>query len=183
MLSELGAGIFGLRRHPRRIGNPLQGQEAVSSFVWKRDTERGEDSHSGDTLMIKSQLTLFLENKPGELARATSILAAARVNIEGISVAETTDIGLVQIVVSDLAAARPALMNAGIATTEQKVVILNVANEPGEIAKLASKLAENDININYLYATSAPAKGNAECSVILSADDLEKVNSLLSQKV
>ncbi len=133
--------------------------------------------------MIKSQLTLFLENKPGELARATSSLAAAKVNIEGISVAETTDIGLVQIVVSDLAAARPALMNAGIATTEQKVVILNVANEPGEIAKLASMLAENDININYLYATSAPAKGNAECSVILSADDLEKVDSLLSQKV
>ena len=87
--------------------------------------------------MIKSQLTLFLENKPGELARATSTLAAARVNIEGISVAGTPDIGLVQIVVSDLAAARPALMNAGIVTTEQKVVILKVANEPGELAKLA----------------------------------------------
>ena len=132
--------------------------------------------------MIKSQLTLFLENKPGALARATSTLAAAKVNIEGISVAATTDIGLVQIVVSNLADARPALMNAGIATTEQRVAVLELANEPGELAKLARKLAENNININYLYATSAPARGNAECAVIISTDDLENVNSLLSQK-
>ena len=132
--------------------------------------------------MIKSQLTLFLENKPGELARATGALAAAKVNIEGISVAETTDIGLVQIVVSDLVAARSALMNARIATTEQKVVVLELANKPGELAKLARKLAENKININYLYTTSAPAKGNAECSVILSTDQLEKVDSLSRQK-
>ena len=131
--------------------------------------------------MIKFQLTLFLENKPGELARATSALAEAKVNIEGISVADTTDIGLVQIVVSDLQAARTALMNAGIATTEQKVALLTIANRPGELARLATKLAEHKININYLYATNTAEREDIECPVVISTDDLEKVDRLLSR--
>lgn len=131
--------------------------------------------------MIKSQLTLYLQNKPGELARATRALAAAKVNIEGMSVAETTDIGLVQVVVNDLNAARPALMNAGIATTEQKVIVLKLPNKPGELAKLAGTLATNGININYLYATSVRQDEDVHVSVILSANELEKIERLLSQ--
>ena len=127
--------------------------------------------------MIKTQFTLYLMNRPGELARATRAFAAARVNIEGISVAERTDVSLVQIIVSNAQAARQALKKAGIPLSEQKVAVLSLANKPGELGKVASELARNKININYLYATAPPAGSGTECSVVISSDDLKKVES------
>ena len=128
--------------------------------------------------MIKTQLTLCMKNKPGELARAIRRFTAAKVNIEGISVAETTDVSLVQVIVNNARAARQVLKKAGIPATEQKVSILVLANEPGELAKLASKLAKKKVNINYLYATTVPKRSGVECSVVISADDLRKVEAL-----
>ena len=128
--------------------------------------------------MIKTQLTLCLKNKPGELARAMRTFTAARINIEGISVAETTDVGLVQIIVNNARAARQALKKARIPMTEQKVVVLVLPNKPGELAKLASKLTKNKVNINYLYATTPTSRSRVECSVVISADDLKKVEAL-----
>ena len=62
--------------------------------------------------MIKTQFTLYLTNRPGELARATRAFGAARINIEGISVAERTDVSFVQIIVSNAQTARQALKKA-----------------------------------------------------------------------
>ena len=128
--------------------------------------------------MIKTQLTLCLRNKPGELSRAIRRFTAAKINIEGISIAETTDVGLVQVVVNNAAAGRLVLKKAGIPITEQKVVVLVLANKPGELAKLVNKIAREKININYLYATTGPSRSGAECSVVISADDLKRVEAL-----
>lgn len=122
--------------------------------------------------MIKTQLTLYLKNRPGELARATRALTAAGTSVEGISVAGTTDIGLVQIIVSNAAIARQALKEAGIPITEQKVAVLTVANISGGLSKLARSLAKRKININYLYATASGSMSSTECSVVISTDDL-----------
>ena len=123
--------------------------------------------------MIKTQFTLYLVNRPGELARATKAFATARINIEGISVAERTDVSLVQVIVSNAQRARQALKKAGIPASEQNVAILALANKPGALGKLASELARKKININYLYATAPPS--GTECSVVISSDDLKKV--------
>ena len=131
--------------------------------------------------MIKTQLTLCLRNKPGELGRAIRRFTAARINIEGISVAETTDVGLVQLLVSNAAAARLVLKKAGIPVSEQKVVVLALANKPGELAKLVTKIAREKININYLYATTAPSRSGVGCSVVISADDLKRVEDLVTE--
>ncbi len=125
--------------------------------------------------MIKTQFTLYLVNRPGELARATRALARARINIEGISAAERTDVSLVQIIVSNAQATRQALKKAGIPLSEQKVAVLSLPNAPGELGKLASDLAKKNVNINYLYATASGS--GTECSVIISADDLKKVEN------
>ncbi len=128
--------------------------------------------------MIKTQLTLYLKNKPGELARATRALTSAKINMEGISVAGTRDLSLVQIVVDDARAARLAMKKAGIPLTEQRVAVLSLDDTPGALAKVASRLAKKRININYLYATS-PASGTGhECAVVVSADNLQKVQAL-----
>ena len=125
--------------------------------------------------MIKTQFTLYLVNRPGELARATKAFATAQINIEGISVAERTDVSLVQVIVSNAQRARQALKKAGIPASEQKVAILALANKPGALGKLASELSRKKININYLYATAPPSGSGPECSVVISSDDLKKV--------
>jgi hypothetical protein len=128
--------------------------------------------------VIKTQMTLYLKNMPGELARATRAFTSAHINMEGISVAGTRDLSLVQIVVDNARAARRAMKKAGIPLTEQKVAVLSLDDTPGALAKVATKLARHRVNINYLYATS-PVSGTChECAVVISADDLRQVQAL-----
>jgi hypothetical protein len=124
--------------------------------------------------MIKSQFTLYLENRPGALARAAGAIAKAKVNIEGISALASPDVGLVQIIVDNPKLTVRALKKGKISFTEQKVCVLPVKNRPGELARLASKLAGKGVNINYVYGTTC-AGGCGECDLVVSAPDLRKV--------
>jgi len=128
--------------------------------------------------MIRTQFTLYMINRPGELARATEAFAAAEINIDGISVAETSDVGLVQLIVSDAGLARQVLKKADISFSEQRVAILTLPNKPGALAAVASRLAEQNVNINYLYATTSPLGSADDCTMVISADDLEEVEAL-----
>jgi hypothetical protein len=126
--------------------------------------------------MTKAQLTLYLENRPGELARATRTLSDAKINIEGISVVDTTDVSMVQIVVSNSRNARTALKKANIPVTEQRVAVVSLSNRPGTLAAVANRLAQKKVNINYLYATTSTDEN--ECTVVISADDLDAVEAI-----
>ena len=126
--------------------------------------------------MIKKQFTLYLRNRPGALARVARALARADVNIEGISVAAGVDVALVQVVVSKAAKARAALAAAGIPVTAQSVSVLTLPNVPGSLAKAAARLAKAGVNLQYIYATTR----GRECSVVVSASDLRKVEELWS---
>lgn len=128
--------------------------------------------------MIKKQFTLYLENKPGAMARATKALARAKVNIEGISVSESTDVGLVQIVVDDAKAAEKVLRKARIPHTVQNVALLSLRNEPGSLAKVAEKLARTGVNINYVYGTTCNCGCGCDSQVVISAPDLRKVQAV-----
>lgn len=128
--------------------------------------------------MIKTQFTLYLKNRPGELARTIRGFAAGKVNIEGISVARTTDLSLVQLVVSNSQAARRLLKKSKTAMTEQKVAVLPLGNHPGALAAVASRLAREKVNINYLYGTAPPAGSGDQNQLVVSSDDLAKVVAL-----
>jgi len=132
--------------------------------------------------MIKTQLTLYLSNRPGQLARATDAITAAKVNIEGLSIAATADVGLVQIISSSAAAVRRSLKKARIPFTEQKVAVLRLKDAPGELAKLTRQLAKKMVNINCVYATAPPPGSRGECSVVINADDLQQVEALQEQE-
>jgi hypothetical protein len=129
--------------------------------------------------MIKKQFTLYLENRPGVLARVTRTLAASSVNIEGISVAATTDVGLVQIVVNNAAATRRELHALKVAFTVQDVVLVPLRNRPGSLSQVVSKLARKKINLNYVYATACDCKNGCNCYAIISAPDLAGVEAAL----
>lgn len=125
--------------------------------------------------MIKKQFTLYLENKPGALAKVTRQLGTAKVNIEGISVAESTDVSLVQLVASNAAATRRILTRLSIPFTVQDVLILPLKNIPGALCSVVSELARKKVNINYVYATGS--SGSETDYVVISAPDLEAVEA------
>ena len=126
--------------------------------------------------MIKKQFTLYLENRPGELAGITRKLAAAKVNIEGISVSASTDVALVQMVPSDARKAKKLLDQNKIPFSVQDVSVLTLRNEPGALSRLVSELAEARVNVNYVYATGCSCVSKVGgCFVVISAEDLKSV--------
>jgi hypothetical protein len=130
--------------------------------------------------MRKQQFTLYLENKPGVLARITRRLANAKVNLEGISVANSSDVALVQMVVSRTVAARKILKDLGVAFTVQDVAVVPVRNTPGGLAAIVDRLAAAKVNINYVYATACDCVTGCKCCsyVVISAPDLKRVDKV-----
>ncbi len=129
--------------------------------------------------MIRKQYTLFIENKLGALAKIARVLAAANVNIDGMSISESTDVGLVQLIASNAAAARKAFVQKRIAYSVQDVVIVPLPNKPGALAELSDKLSRAKVNINYMYGTTCKCGKNCDCSVVISASKLQAVEKLL----
>lgn len=128
--------------------------------------------------MLKKQFTLYLENRPGELARVTRTMAKEKINIEGISAYSSTDVGLVQIVVSNAPRTRAVLRRSGVAFTIQDVVVLSLPNEPGSLADLTAKIAESGMNISYLYATACECRHECRCYAVISAPNLTHAREL-----
>lgn len=126
--------------------------------------------------MIKRQYTLYLENSPGALARIAGILAKAKVNIEGISVAESADAALVQLIVDNEPATQKALIKAKIPYAIQDVSVIVLPHRPGALASLASKLKRAETLIHYVYATAAD--DDNQCCLVISASDLKLVERI-----
>ena len=125
--------------------------------------------------MIEKQFTLYLENKPGVLANVTNRLAKAKVNIEGISVAESTDVAIVQLVVNKAQAAAAVLKKAKIPYTMQSVALVHLSHKPGSLARIVSKISKFRVHINYVYATGCACKKACDCYAVIGAPDLKKV--------
>jgi len=99
------------------------------------------------------QFTVALENRPGRLAHVAEVLAEAKVNILALLGSTAGGQGSVQVVVDNANKARKALGAAGLVSTEGTLEEYELANKPGALAQLASKLAKKGINIDCAYAT------------------------------
>ena len=110
-------------------------------------------------MQITKQLAVFLDNRPGMLARVAEALAEAKVNIYAITTSDTVDHSVIRLVVSDYRKALHVFEEHGTLVVEDDVVMIEGSNKPGELAGLAHKLADADINIEYCYcATPADAR-------------------------
>lgn len=132
--------------------------------------------------MKTKQFTLYLENKMGVLASVTKRLAERGVNIEGISVSASTDVGLVQLVTSHARQTQRILKQARIPFTAQDVALVALSNKPGSLFRIVSKLAKQKVNINYVYATGCACRNGCHCYAIISADDLKAVERACNSK-
>ena len=110
-------------------------------------------------MQITKQLAIFLDNRPGTLARLAQALAEAKINIFAISTSDTVDHSVIRLVVSDYRKALHVFEEHGTLVVDDDVLMIDGSNRPGELARIAEKLAAGKINIEYCYsATPAEAK-------------------------
>lgn len=98
------------------------------------------------------QLSLFVENKPGAISAPIQALADAGVNIYTLSLADTETFGVLRLLVRDAPAAVAVLQKAGFAPKLTDVVAIQVAHEPGSLAKVLAALDRHQVNVEYMYA-------------------------------
>jgi hypothetical protein len=98
------------------------------------------------------QLSLFLENQPGQMIEPCRLLARAGVNIRTLSLADTRQFGILRLIVSDWQNAAVLLENAGYVVNVTEVVAIEVGDEPGALANLMAVFENTGINIEYMYA-------------------------------
>ena len=112
--------------------------------------------------MAAKQITVWGQNRPGNLAKIASALAAKGVNITGLHASDVRGRSAVRLLVSNAARARAALRAAGFRVTDEPAVVIRLADKPGQLAKAAAKLARARVNIGYGYATVSPGAKRAQ---------------------
>ena len=105
---------------------------------------------------LTKQLAIFLENRPGTLARVCDALAEQKINIYAISTSDTVDHIVMRLVVSDYRKALHVFEEHGTLVVEDDVVVVEGDNKAGSLAKIAHKLAAARINIEYAYCATPP---------------------------
>jgi len=110
-------------------------------------------------MQITKQLAIFLDNRPGTLARVADALAEAKINIYAITTSDTVDHSVIRLVVSDYRRALHVFEEHGTLVVEDDVLMVEGSNKPGEMARIAHRLADAKINIEYCYcATPADSR-------------------------
>ena len=107
------------------------------------------------------QISVFLENRTGQLAEITRLLAENHVDIRAISIAETSDYGLARMIVDDSHKASAVLLEHGDILSMTPVWAVEVPDTPGGLSELLSVLAENNIAVEYMYSLFAHRAGMA----------------------
>ena len=102
--------------------------------------------------MTLNQISVFLENKPGKLQVLTNILARNNINMRALSLAETSDFGIVRIIVDDVNAAAELLKNEGFIHTVTHVLGVAIPDEPGGLNRVLHVLSGASVNVEYMYA-------------------------------
>ena len=108
-----------------------------------------------------SQLSVFLQNRSGKLAAITRALSDSGVDIRALSIADTTDFGILRMLVSDVAQARATLSRQNCIVSVNQVVVVAVPDEPGGLARVLTLMAKGNIDIEYMYSLIDRGKNDA----------------------
>lgn len=128
--------------------------------------------------MIIKQLSVFIENKTGRLNEVTQILGNAGINMSAFSVADTSEFGILRMIVSDPEKALSILKDAEFSVRLTDVICLNSPNEPGALARALNILSGENVFIEYLYAYSMNDKS---ANIVLKPDNIEKCIEVLQK--
>jgi hypothetical protein len=126
------------------------------------------------------QLSLFLENKPGALSRPVKLLAKGKFNILTLSIADTQQFGILRLVVRDWKKAKRLLEQDGFVVKVSDMVALEVANEPGGLAKMLVTLEKARVNLEYMYGFTLRKEGKGVLA--FRFDDPDRAIAALRRK-
>ncbi len=127
--------------------------------------------------MKVEQISIFLENKSGRLAEVAGVLAKAEINIRALSLADTTDFGILRLIVNDTEKAKQVLKDNGFTVGKTEVIGVEVADKPGGLSEILRVMKDHNINVEYMYAFVQKSAGNAV--IIFRFDELEKAIDVL----
>ena len=131
-------------------------------------------------MQLVKQYSLFLENKPGLLAQVARQLAKAKINVLAMTMMDSSEHGVLRMVVHNGAEAFRAAVNAlNLPMTETEVLLVEMPNRPGSLAEVCGKLAESHINISYAYCTTGAPGGRT--TGVFKVADIKKAMKVLSK--
>ena len=129
--------------------------------------------------MRAEQISVFLENKAGRLAEVTGILSDAKVNIRALALADTSDFGVLRLIVDSNEKAVEALKNRGFTVGRTDVLAVEVEDRPGGLHRILDMLNEADINVEYMYAFVQHSGKNAV--MIFRFDNIDEAVKVLEK--
>ena len=132
--------------------------------------------------MSVKQISVFLENKAGQLNQMTSVLSAHDIDMKALSLAETTDFGIARFIVDDVLETVTVLNEEGYISRLTPVVAVEIPDEPGALNRVLQIFTDNDINLEYMYAILS-SEGQKAYMIFKVADDAKASAALTSNGI
>ncbi|MFW6021926.1 MAG: ACT domain-containing protein [Halanaerobiaceae bacterium] len=129
--------------------------------------------------MLIKQISIFIENKSGRLTEVTKILGHNNIDLIAISISDTTDFGILRLIVNDPNKAESVLKENGFTVNTTNVIAIAVDDIPGSLADALAVLSEKSIGIEYMYAVGKDTQGAV---VILRVEDIDTAIKVLREK-
>ncbi len=129
--------------------------------------------------MYITQLSIFVENKFGRLSEILEVLAENDVDIRALSMADTSEFGILRMIVDDVEKAKVVLAESGVVVKSTQVIALPIDEKPGGLARVVRLMKNNDISIEYLYAFSNRELETAQ--VVMRVDDVKRAEEVLKK--
>ena len=129
--------------------------------------------------MTINQISVFLENKPGQLAEFTRLLEKTQIDMRALSIAETQDFGILRLIVDDPYKTVSVVKDAGYICSITPVLAVEITDKPGSLVKMLTALSGGGVNIEYTYAFTARKKDMAY--MVLRVNDSDKAVRVLMQ--
>ena len=128
--------------------------------------------------MFAKQLTVFIENRTGRLCEVLNVLKTNGVNILSLSLADTTEFGLLRLIVDQPVRGKEKLTENGFSSLLSDVSIIKIPHKVGSLQELLKAIDQSDVNIEYMYGLSIEA---SNAYVVLKASDIAKVDEILAE--
>ena len=128
--------------------------------------------------MLAKQLSVFIENRHGRLGEVLNVLKTNGVNILSLSLADTTEYGLLRLIVSDPEKGKTKLSSEGFSTMLTDVLVISIQHKSGTLQEILTILSNENISIEYMYGLSFESES---ASVVLKTSDLVKAREVLAR--
>lgn len=126
--------------------------------------------------MVVKQISVFIENRQGRLGEVLSVLKKNGVNILSLSLADTTEYGLLRLIVDKPELGKEKLVDEGFLTMLTDVLVVRIEHKAGSLQEFLTLISEHNVNVEYMYGLSTDGE---EASVVLKPDDSNKAVKIL----